>query len=254
MAVLEHDAASRPTPQVAASRLRTRRLPRRTLLRWAMIAVALAVVVGNGLLAQQHRTTAPAPGSALEALEALAVRDALSDDSAQSGYQRSAFGPAWADVDGNGCDTRDDILARDLRNVVRTSDGCVVASGVLDDPYTGGQIEFVRGVLTSGAVQIDHVVALEDAWRTGANGWDADTRERFANDPLNLLAADGPANMSKGSHDASRWLPPSAAYRCEYVARQVAVKTAYELTVTAAEYRAIAQVLSACPAEPLPAR
>ncbi|WP_425956846.1 HNH endonuclease family protein [Xylanimonas sp. McL0601] len=254
MAVLEHDdVAARPV-RIAASRLRTQRLPRRALLRWVMIAVAVAVMLGNAWLAQQRHDVEPVPGSALEALETLSIREALSDDSAVSGYAREAFGPAWADVDGNGCDTRNDVLARDLREVVLADGGCVVATGVLDDPYTGEAIDFVRGAKTSGAVQVDHVVALEDAWRTGAADWDAATRAQFANDPMNLLASDGPANMAKGSRDAAQWLPPAAGYRCEYVARQVAVKAAYELAVTAAEYSAIADVLAACPAEPLPLR
>ncbi|GAB2474337.1 HNH endonuclease family protein [Xylanimonas ulmi] len=250
MVVLDRDHVAAPHVEAAARRPRR---PRRALLRWAMIAVALAVIISNAWLAERDRAGAPAPGSALEALEALPIREALSDDSSVSGYARDAFGPAWADIDGNGCDTRNDILARDLSDVVLV-DRCVVATGVLDDPYTGARIEFVRGVATSGAVQIDHVVALEDAWRTGAAQWDSAERAHLANDPLNLLASDGPANMGKGSRDAARWLPPDEASRCPYVARQVAVKTAYDLSVTPAEYAAIAHVLSACPAEPLPTR
>src|SRR6185436_14284756 len=105
---------------------------------------------------------------------------------------------------------------------------------------------------TSEAVQIDHVVALSDAWQKGAQGLAVARRTAFANDPLNLLAVDGPLNMQKGDGDAATWLPPAKAYRCAYVARQVAVKVSYGLWMTQAEKNAIATVLSACPNEPLP--
>jgi Protein of unknown function (DUF1524) len=242
--------ARRTVRRVAAGRLRTRQLPRRRLLRYALIAVAVAVVVANAVLSQR---TVPLPpsGGALEALETLAIREPVPD----GGYERELFGEPWADVDVNGCDTRNDVLARDLDHVAYADDrtACVVRSGVLEDPYTGTTIPFVRGVETSAAVQVDHVVALLDAWRKGAASWDSATRERFANDPLNLLASDGPANMSKGARDASAWLPPDATFRCQYVARQVAVKVVYELAVTPSELESMRGVLASCPAEPLPA-
>jgi hypothetical protein len=196
-------------------------------------------------------TTAPAfaSGSAEAALASLEVKGRAP----KTGYSRDAFGPSWADVDRNGCDTRNDILARDLVDVVYRDGGCVVASGLLYDPYTGSLISFTRGQSTSSAVQIDHVVALSDAWQKGAQGWDAGTRAAFANDPLNLLAVDGPANGQKGDGDAATWLPANRAFRCEYVARQVAVKAKYGLWVTAAERDAAAGVLADCPGEPLPA-
>jgi hypothetical protein len=191
------------------------------------------------------------PGTALAALATLAVKGRAP----KTGYDRDLFGQAWADVDRNGCDTRNDILRRDLTSFVlkRGTRGCVVLSGTLHDAYTGATIPFVRGQQTSMAVQIDHVVALSDAWQKGAQKWSADKRERFANDPLNLLAVDGPSNSRKGDGDAATWLPPAKAYRCRYVARQVAVKQAYGVWVTAAEKAAIARVLASCPAEPLPA-
>ncbi|MGW8567669.1 GmrSD restriction endonuclease domain-containing protein [Isoptericola sp. NPDC055881] len=195
--------------------------------------------------------TAPAAsGTALVALDTLPVKGRAP----KTGYSRDQFGPAWADVDHNGCDTRNDILARDLSRTVtdpKTHD-CIVLSGVLDDPYTGRSIDFRRGQTTSTAVQIDHVVALSDAWQKGAQQLDDEVRRRLANDPLNLLAADGPTNAGKGDGDAATWLPPSKAFRCQYVARQVAVKQAYALWVTRGEHDAIARVLSGCPDEPLP--
>lgn len=154
-------------------------------------------------------------------------------------YVRSSFGPAWTDnvnVEGghNGCDTRNDILARDLVDVY-APDGCKVLSGTLADAYTGQVIAFVRGTGTSSAVQIDHIVALGNAWVSGADSWPKSRLVMIANDPLNLIASDGPANMGKGDRAADEWLPPNAAFRCTYVKSQVRVKNKYNLTVTAAE-------------------
>ncbi|GMA87462.1 hypothetical protein GCM10025868_27120 [Angustibacter aerolatus] len=158
---------------------------------------------------------------AVDAVSKLVVKGRA----ARTGYSRAAFGPAWADVDGNGCDTRDDVLRRDLdgERYRPGTQGCVVVSGTLHDPYTGSTIRFVRGEQTSQAVQIDHVVALSDAWQTGAQQWTPSLRQRFANDPRNLLAVDGPTNQAKGDGDAATWLPPRRAARCAYVARQVSV-------------------------------
>ena len=169
-------------------------------------------------------------------------------------YRRDQFGPSWADTDHNGCDQRNDVLARDLTGVVFAPKirRCVVLSGTLQDPYTGRTIAFLRGPATSPEVQIDHVVSLGDAWQTGARQWDPATRERFANDLLNLLATAGSANQAKGDADAASWLPPVRGYRCAYVARQVAVKARYHLWATSAERSAIAGVLDGCPGQLLP--
>lgn len=168
----------------------------------------------------------------------------------KTGYDRALFGPAWKDVDRNGCDTRNDILARDLTNVTFKpgTRNCVIATGTLNDPYTGKQISFQRGQGTSQAVQIDHVVALMDAWQKGAQSWDNNKREAFANDPANLLAVDGPANSQKGAGDTATWLPANKAYRCEYVQKQVEIKHAYGLRVTPAEREAMTKILTNCPA------
>ncbi|MDR6416493.1 HNH endonuclease family protein [Pseudarthrobacter sulfonivorans] len=166
----------------------------------------------------------------------------------KTGYAREEFGPAWADVDRNGCDTRNDILARDLEGETFKpgTRNCVVATGRLADEYTGTIINFVRGNTTSSAVQIDHLVALSDAWQKGAQRLSAEQRRQLANDPLNLMAADGPTNSAKGDKDAATWLPPSKLFRCEYVARQTAVKAKYHLWVTKAEHDAIAGILTGC--------
>ena len=172
----------------------------------------------------------------------------------RTGYEREQFGQRWADVDRNGCDQRNDVLARDLEGETfkpGTRD-CVVLTGVLHSLYTGRTILFERGPSTSDDVHIDHVVALSNAWQTGAQQLDPDTRELLGNDPLNLLATEGPTNQAKGDGDAATWLPPNRAAWCPYVARQVAVKAKYGLWVTRAERDAIERVLASCPAEPVP--
>jgi hypothetical protein len=173
---------------------------------------------------------------------------------AKTGYTRDQFGPAWADVDRNGCDTRNDILKRDLTSEVfkEKTKPCVVLSGTLIDPFSGETINFVRGVVTSNEVQIDHTVALSNAWQTGAFKLRADQRKAFANDPLNLLAVKGKLNSQKGDGDAATWLPPLKSFRCEYVSRQIAVKIKYKLWFTAPEKEAMIRILKACPEKALP--
>ena len=170
----------------------------------------------------------------------------------KTGYSREQFGSAWADVDRNGCDTRDDILNRDLgaKEWRPGTHGCVVIAGVLHDPYTGQRLVFAKA--DAAAVQIDHVVALSDAWQKGAAQWDASRRREFANDPLNLLAVDGPTNERKGDGDAATWLPPRKSFRCRFVARQIAVKAKWKLSLTSAEHDAMARVLSRCPQQRVP--
>ena len=202
----------------------------------------------------------PAPGSppSTTALSGLAILP-VKGRAPLTGYSRDQFGPAWTDdvtvADGhNGCDTRNDILRRDLTDVVIKpgTGGCTVASGVLHDPYTNTIITFTRGPGTSTVIQIDHVVALADAWQTGAQQLSLAVRTNMANDPVELLAVSAAVNQQKGDADAASWLPPNRAFRCSYVAIQVAVKITYHLWVTPAEYDAIARVLSTCPAQPLP--
>ncbi|WP_347059656.1 DUF1524 domain-containing protein [Blastococcus sp. HT6-30] len=192
-----------------------------------------------------------APTTALAALAAIEVKGRAP----RTGYDRDLFGSGWLDTDRNGCDTRNDMLKRDLTGETFKpgTRNCVVLTGSLADPYSARTIPFQRGQDTSSDVQIDHVVALSDAWQKGAQQMSEAQRRQFANDPLNLLAVDGPLNMQKGDGDAATWLPPNKGYRCAYVARQVAVKATYPLWMTQAEKNAIATVLSACPNEPLPA-
>ena len=182
-------------------------------------------------------------GSAVTVLENLEVKGRA----AKTGYARAEFGDGWKKV--NGCDTRNIILNRDLTDVI-VDDACRVVSGNLNDPYTGVMIAFTRE--KSSAVQIDHVVALSDAWQKGAQLLTRDERIQLANDPLELIAADGPANQEKGDGDAATWLPKYKEFRCQYVARQIAVKQKYRLWVTEAEKIAMARVLAICPGQALP--
>lgn len=168
-----------------------------------------------------------------------------------SDFRRSEFGEAWSDdVDvefgRNGCNTRDDILRRDLTDLVVRPMTCFAQSGMLADPYTGASIAFVRGPQTSNSVEIDHVVSLADAWYKGARAWDTQRRLDFANDPRNLLAVSPQANFDKAFRDAASWVPPNVAFRCEFAARQVDVKTAYGLWLSAKEKAALSELLGRC--------
>ena len=178
-------------------------------------------------------------------LETLAVKGRAP----KTGYERSQFGPAWSDVDRNGCDTRNDILNRDLTSIIYKpgTHNCLVLSGTLIDPYSGEKIAFERGVATSSEVQIDHVVALSNAWQTGAFKLTYEKRLAFANDPMNLLAVKGRLNSQKGDGDAATWLPPRKDIRCAYVAQQIVVKAKYGLWVTPPEKAAMIGLLSKCP-------
>jgi hypothetical protein len=184
-------------------------------------------------------------GQAADALELLAVKGRAP----KTGYARTQFGNGWNKQDG--CDTRNIILHRDLTNTT-VNDKCQVTSGSLSDPYTGKTIQFVRGATSSDDIQIDHVVALSDAWQKGAGQLSKKEREQLANDPLELLAVDGPANQQKSDGDAATWLPANKAFRCQYVARQVAVKKKYRLWVTSAEKDAMKRVLATCAGQALP--
>ena len=232
------------------------------LLIVAALVWAFAPGVGWDLLGLRSRLGWPPmrSGEALSSLpdteaarqlRELAVRSA-DEASVVPDYDRQAFGQRWADTDHNGCDTRNDILARDLARPTfkpGTRD-CVVLTGPLAEPYTGTTIQFQRGDKSSALVQIDHVVALADAWRSGAWQWDAQRRQEFANDPENLLAVDGAANEDKSASSSDQWLPPRAAVLCDYVKRQIAVKYAYGLSVTQAEQDAMATQLTTCSNDP----
>jgi len=185
------------------------------------------------------------PGSAAETLEILEVKGRA----AKTGYSRDQFGSGWVKV--NGCDTRNIILYRDLVDAVLDKE-CTVLSGTLNDSYTGKVITFQKS--DGSAVQIDHVIALSDAWQKGAQLLSREMRIQLANDPLELIAVDGDANQQKSDGDAATWLPSNKSFRCEYVARQIAIKQKYSLWVTIAEKEAIKGVLTTCPEQPLPVK
>ncbi|GGS06327.1 hypothetical protein GCM10010252_51500 [Streptomyces aureoverticillatus] len=220
-------------------------------------ALVALVVLGGGLSACKGDSDKDggggAAGSGARGGPALAAVDSLTvkGRAPKTGYDRARFGSPWADTDSNGCGTRDDILKRDLDGVKFRGGDCTVVSGTLaPDPYTGKDVTFTRG---RSRVDIDHVVALSDAWQKGAGSWRPSKRIALANDPLNLLAVDAGPNRGKGDGDTATWLPANKSYRCAYVARQVAVKKKYGLWVTGAERDAMRRVLSRCPQEKLPA-
>ncbi|ARP71821.1 HNH endonuclease [Streptomyces pluripotens] len=213
-----------------------------------VVAAVIVLIAGAGCKAGQTEGSSGtrSAGEALTAAGSLTVKGRAP----KTGYSRARFGTPWADTDSNSCDTRDDILKRDLKNVRFTGGTCKVSYGLLDrDPYSDKAITYRRG---RSQVDIDHVVALSDAWQKGAKYWDPSKRIALANDPLNLIAVDAGANRGKGDGDAATWLPSNKAYRCTYVATQVAVKKKYGLWVTAAERTAMKQVLATCPDQKLP--
>lgn len=226
--------------------------------RWKRTFFLLLLIAGAALVVMQSpdikpyqqqveppRTGLVASGAAIDALKTLEIKGRA----VKTGYSRTQFGDGW--LTDNGCDTRNSILRRDLEDTA-VDDQCKVLSGLLQDPYTGRIIQFQRGNTTSDDVQIDHVVALSNAWQTGAQQLSKEKRIEFANDPLELLAVDGLANQQKSDSDAATWLPPNKAFRCQYVARQVAVKQKYQLWVTSAEYTSIMTILESCPGQRLP--
>jgi len=182
------------------------------------------------------------PSTAAGGLAALEVKGRAP----RTGYDRDLFG--WRDdTDRNGCDTRNDVLRRDLTDVELKpgTGGCVVLAGTLEESaYSGQEVAFDRD--EDNSLDIDHVVALSDAWQSGASGWDEDTLRAFANDPRNLLAVEDSLNRSKGDGDAATWLPPDSSRRCDYVARQITVKSDYGLWVKPAEKDAMQRVLATC--------
>ncbi|MBO3143918.1 GmrSD restriction endonuclease domain-containing protein [Dermatophilus congolensis] len=192
--------------------------------------------------------------SAAEVAEAKGALDQLPVVTRRrvEGYSREVFGPAWSDntdaeLGHNSCDTRNDVLAQQLRDVTFKEDarGCTVLTGVLDDPYTGKTIRFSKQ--KASAVQIDHVFPLSASYDLGASSWSAAKRAKFANDPvLNLLAADGPANGSKGDKTPGDWMPPNKGFHCAYAVKFIKVTKAYGLKLDRADKPALEKALQSC--------
>lgn len=196
---------------------------------------------------QGIRASAPFATKAAQVASARKMLKSLKNTSYSNlDYDREAqFGNGWTDVDDNNCETRDDILKRDLTNET-FDDRCVVRSGILKDPYTGKKINFLRGVSTSRKVQIDHIIPLHLAWQLGASKWSQGKRVAFANDPVNLIATDGPTNGSKSDSGPEEWLPPQKSYRCTYVIRFIRIAYLYKVGVTSASRAAMTSVLNTC--------
>jgi hypothetical protein len=228
---------------------------RRTVMAFIIFVVILSAIYTSFVNQKQPSPSAPknnqsttANVNSSPAIDGLA-KLSIKGRAPKTDYSRAQFGDGWLST--GGCDTRNIILNRDLTQV-QVDDSCNVISGVLNDPYTGKTIQFSRGASTSSAIQIDHVVALSDAWQTGAQLLPKTERVKLANDPLELLAVDGPANLQKLDSDAASWLPSNKPFRCQYVARQIAVKLKYNLWLTTAEHDAIQKVLLDCPDQTLP--
>lgn len=170
----------------------------------------------------------------------LISRVRVAEPGPDAGYHRDRFGTKWSDAAkgvpyaGNGCRTRDDLLARDGERIrYRRGSACVVEAMLLRDPYTGRTIEWRKR--EHDRVQVDHVVPLSYGWRMGASRWSQRKRLRIANDPLNLLPVYGPVNEAKGGSGPARWLPPQRKIRCAYVVRFAQVALKYDLPVTRAD-------------------
>ena len=230
----------------------------RKWLLWLALIVALAVVValqvtatsGDRSLVAQADIPTVAPGiDVLAGIAEVPIRVRSHD------YRRDAFGDSWTDDNPapgghNGCDTRNDILDRDLIDKTYVSiTRCpnAVASGTLHDPYTNATVAFVRGAQVGAAVQIDHIVPLALAWDLGARFWADDLRLRFANDPANLIAVAGDANQDKGDQEPATWMPPNTAFRCQYAMQFIAVLRGYALPIDAPSGVALRDAAATCP-------
>jgi hypothetical protein len=231
---------------------------KRAPLLWLAAFAALAVIVAaQVIIASGHSDSAAdaqaptvEPGTDVLAGLAVVPERVRGDD-----YRRSAFGEAWDDDNGapgghNGCDTRDDILNRDLADKTYVSTKrCpqAIAAGTLRDPYTNATVAFVRGNQVGASVQIDHLVPLAFAWDMGARNWSDEMRIRFANDPANLLAVAGQANQDKGDQPPGTWMPPNDAFWCQYAVQFIVVLRGYHLPVDEASAQQLRQVAGTCP-------
>ena len=218
--------------------------------RWEIRIAAVVAGLVMGIAPVPVQSAEVKTGLATAVLETLPVKGRAP----KTGFTRAQFGPVWSDVDRNGCDTRNDILRRDLTAITyrENTKNCVVQSGTLADRYSGEIINFQKGNVSSMEVQIDHVVALSNAWQTGAFKLTLQERTALANDPLNLFAVKGRLNSQKSDGDAATWLPPLKSFRCTYIAQQIAVKAKYSLWVTTPEKSAMQSILAKCPGQKVP--
>lgn len=227
-------------------------------LLWLAAAAILAVVVAAQVLIGTDARGRAAGGGAPKVVPGTDVLLGITVVPARvrgNDYRRGAFGDAWDDDNGapgghNGCDTRNDILTRDLVGItVVSTKRCprAVAAGTLRDPYTNGTVVFVRGEQVGASVQIDHIVPLAFAWDMGAREWPDGLRKRFANDPANLLAVAGKANQDKGDLPPGEWMPANTAFHCQYAMQFIAVLRGYRLPVDEASARELRNAAVSCP-------
>ena len=214
---------------------------------FAASLVAISIVSCGAQTIPEAPASGYGPAAAGNDVLAALGRIPVKGRASATGYERARFGPAWKDIDRNGCDQRNDLLRAHLQQVriKAGTHGCVVLSGVYSDPYTAQEITFVRG--GASELDADHLVPLRLAWVQGAQTWDQETRERFANDPANLALSSSSANRAKGDSDLASWLPPNRAFWCTYTSRIVTVKAAYKLSMTRAEHDTARRVLNTCP-------
>jgi hypothetical protein len=230
------------------------------MLLWLAVAALLAVVVAfQAVTAANHRSRALAMQAGMPTVapgaDALAGITVVPARTHRYDYLRSLFGDAWDDDNDapgghNGCDTRDDILNRDLVEITHVSTkrcADAVATGVLHDPYTNATVAFTRGAKIGEAVQIDHIVPLAYAWDMGASAWPYRQRLRFANDPANLLAVAGQGNQDKGDAGPGQWMPPNKSFACQYAVAYLAVLRGYALRLDQPSADVLRRAAATCP-------
>lgn len=230
---------------------------KRGTLMWLAAVAAVTLLVAVQVLSAARASRPGLAGAPIVAVgtDVLAGIDIVAVRVRGNDYLRAAFGKAWDDDNGapgggNRCDTRDDILNRDLQNKTYVSTkrcAQAVASGTLRDPYTNSTVGFVRGNQVGASVQIDHIVPLAFAWDMGARDWTDPMRKRFANDPANLLAVAGRANQDKGDLPPGEWMPPNTAFWCQYAVQFIAVLRGYRLPVDEASAHALQNAAASCP-------
>jgi hypothetical protein len=187
--------------------------------------------------------TSATPASAISPKQAVSFTKLLGllkvkAESGSSTYERTYF-QHWIDADGDGCDTRDEVLQQESK----TKTDCGLAGGSWVSAYDGFK------TADASSLDIDHFVPLKEAWESGASGWNSDTRKRFANDldySVSLIAVSASSNRSKSDRDPSAWLPPLKSFTCQYVGRWIAVKYRWSLTIDSNEKKVLASKLSSC--------
>lgn len=215
----------------------------------ALFALLLAMMIG--VMAPASAADPRSPTGSWSAETPTVIDGALlatleiREPGADSAYDRDAFGPAWKDVDGNGCDTRNDMLKRDLSRDTFDDDDCTVLTGTLKDPYTGEIIEFVRA-MGGSQIDIDHMIPLSAAWHAGASEWTDAERLAYANDPLVLLAVDAGANRSKSDQTIAEWMPTNEAVACKYGASWVLVAAEYDLSISPEDHETLKELAAEC--------